>query len=229
MVFDVHIHILVKEHHQNLFISFLCRQMQRTAPQSHEVQVDGGLREDVLDIVGLFEIDGQLNRKPTVACALVNIDFHLKQLIEYISSLAEDSVMKGSPSLFPQFVDDKGLHLLDFNESLLFDILGEILKDIKELSLILLLDFLEHLLALAIQILPNAKRFLFIVVLVLLIVSLFDFRNAFHVGLLHAEDVVEVSLVYVDVLILFLGLNLLKQLHVNLHAFLNAVVSNRPA
>jgi len=138
--------------------------------------------------------------------------------------------MQCSPPFLAQFIDDERFSLLNLNQSLFFYIFREILKDVEKLLFILLLDLFQHLFTLGIQIFPDIKGFLLIVlVFLLLIICFLDLWNSLHVCLLNTKDVVEISLVNVDIFIFFLCLYLLQKLDINLHTFFDAVVSDRPS
>lgn len=168
-------------------------------------------------------MDGQ----PTVTGTFVYIDLHIQQLIEYVIGLAEDGIMQGSPPLLSELVDDKRLDFLYLDELFLLDILGVILEDIKKGLFVLLLDLLQHLLALRIEVLPDIELLL-VPLLFLLVLLLLDCPHLLRFGTVEAEDIVEVSLIDVHVFVLFLGLLFLEQLDIDLHAFLDAVVGDRP-
>ena len=116
-----------------------------------------------------------------------------------------------------------------FNQLFLVDVFGVILKDIKESIFIFLLDGFEHFFALGVEILANVELFLFVVLIVLLIVCLFDFAHFLCFIVVEAEDVVEVALIDVHVLIFFIQLEVFQQFDVDLHPFFDAVVGDRPA
>jgi hypothetical protein len=51
--------------------------VERAALAGDDVEIDGRLRDEMLDVVGLFEIDGELNGQPTIGRTFVDIDVHL--------------------------------------------------------------------------------------------------------------------------------------------------------
>jgi hypothetical protein len=65
--------------------------------------------------------------------------------------------MKCSPSLLAKFIDDERFQFLYLDEFFLFDVLGIVLKQIKEGLLIFLLYFFQHLFALCIKVPPHVE------------------------------------------------------------------------
>lgn len=89
------------------------------------------------------------------------------------------------------------------NEFLLLNIFGVILEDVKEALLILLLNFLQHLLALRIKVLPDIELFLMLF-LFLLIFLFFDCAHLLRLCTMEAEYIVEVSFIDIHVFVLLL-------------------------
>jgi hypothetical protein len=114
-----------------------------------------------------------------------------------------------SPALLSKFIDYEGFILLNLNKGFLLYILGKVLEDFEKSLLVLLLDFLQHLLAFSVKISPNIEG-LKLVIFILLVFCFFDFCNTVHIGLLYTEDIVKISLVNVDIFILFIRFYLLK-------------------
>lgn len=142
-----------------------------------------------------------MNGQPAVTGAFVHIDFHVQQFIEDVGGLAEDGVVQCAPALFSELIDDERFYFLNLDEFLFLDILRIILEDVEEGLLILLLDFLQHLLALGVQVLPHVELFLMLFFFLLV----FLFLDCAHLRLcaMEAEYVVEVSFIDIHVFILF--------------------------
>jgi hypothetical protein len=203
IVLDVNINILVQKQHQVFLAAFLGCEMERTALGGDEVEVDGCLFKQLLNEIIVVQIHGELYGQPAVAGALVDVHFHLQQFIEDVGRLAEDSVVQSPPTFLAQLVDYKRLELLHFDQFFLVDVLRVVLEDIEEGLLVLALYVLEHLLALSVEVLPGVELLVCVFVLV---IGLVDWRHLLLLSLVKAEDVIQVSLVDVEILVLRLRL-----------------------
>ena len=78
----------------------------------------------------VFEIDGELDRQPAIAGALVYVHLHLEELVEDLCGLAEDSVVQGTPAFLTELVYYIRFFLLDLEQDLFLNVLGVVLKHI---------------------------------------------------------------------------------------------------
>lgn len=122
--------------------------MEGAALGSYEIQINPGLINQPINIIRFFKVDGQLDWKPTITRAFINIYFHFQKLNKDIFGLVEDSVMDGSPPFFSKFIDYEGFCFLKLNQLMLFDILRIILKNIQKPINIFGLDASQHFFAL---------------------------------------------------------------------------------
>lgn len=100
------------------------------------------------------------------------------------------------------------------------------MKDIKKGLFIFTLNVFKHLLAFSIQILPYIELMFFIFILIF---SLADRSHILRVRLMKSENVIEISLVDVDIFALCLCFLFLEELDIDFHAFLDAIMSDGPA
>ena len=229
----MNVNILVQQFYEDLSIAFLGSHVEGTAFGSHQVKVDARLTQELVDVVLVSvvdgQVDGQLYGEPSVACALVDVDLHFEQFVKDIGSFVEDCVVDRSPAFFAQLIDDQRLHFLKFYELVLLDVLGEILEDVQELVIVFPLNFLEHFFAFLVEVLPDVELCLLLRIVFLVGLCLLFLANRVHgVLLLEPEDVVEISLIDVGVLGFLLALGLLQKLEVDFHSLANAVVGYRP-
>ncbi len=115
VIFNVDINIFIKQHDELLLVALLSSHVQGRASGCNQIEIDAWLGEDSLDIVGIFKIHGELNRKPAITRAFIHIYLHIKQFDKDFASFAEDSIVESAPTFFSQFVDDEWLKLLHFN------------------------------------------------------------------------------------------------------------------
>jgi hypothetical protein len=100
--------------------------------------------------------------------------------------------MQCPPSLLAQLINNKGLFPFEFEQRVLLNILGIILKDIQKSLFIIMLYFLEHFLTFLIKILSRVKMLF----LILLLILFFNFLDLLVLGFVQAQDVSEVTIVY---------------------------------
>jgi hypothetical protein len=104
--------------------------MQGTASGRNQIQIYTILRQQFLYIVGLFEVDCDLEGKPTIGSTFVGVNLHLEQLVEYFCGFVEDGVVECTPAFLSEFIDYVGFSFLQLNELVLLDVFGVVLKNV---------------------------------------------------------------------------------------------------
>lgn len=104
--------------------------MQSTPFGGHQIQIYSVLGQQFLNVVGLFQVNCDLEREPTIRGTFIDVCLHFEQLIENIGGFVEDGVVECSPALLAQFIDYKGFAFLQLDQLILLDIFGVILEDV---------------------------------------------------------------------------------------------------
>lgn len=124
----------------------------------------------------VFTIDGQLQRQPSISCALVDVYFKIQQLVQDFRFVAENCVVNGSPASLPQIIKHVLFASLYFLYILLADIFRQFVQDLDNCLPFALLDPFQYFFELLIKVLPDIKRlFLLFFFILLLFVLLLDF------------------------------------------------------
>lgn len=111
---------------------------------------------------------------------------------------------------------------------MLLNILRKILKNVQKPVNVFVFNLFEHFLAFAIEILSNIKLLLLLRFILFFILTIFLLDNLLHILLLNSKNIVQISLIDINIVALLLSLSLLKQLQIDLHTLFYTVMRNRP-